>query len=65
MAVLLSVRHRKDALPCVGDGLAVSVKSTGHWIGWIGKAEAGGIFPLDLRWQATARPFGIGARICV
>src|SRR5262245_47221892 len=64
IAVLFGVVDWKDALPGIGDGLAILVISLAPILTVI-FAAARGIFPLRFGWKFTAEPVCIRERIFV
>src|SRR5262245_44521005 len=64
IAVLFGVVDRKDALPAIGNGLAILVEGLAPILTLI-VAATRGIFPLRLRRKLATEPMRIGKRILV
>src|SRR5262245_56759475 len=64
IAVLFGVEDRKDALPTIGNGLAILVEGLAPILSLIAAASRG-IFPLCLRRKLAPQPMRIGERILI
>src|SRR5262249_30294477 len=64
ITVLFSIVDRKDALPGIGDGLAILIEGLTPVLTLV-PAAAGGIFPLGFGRKLAPEPVRVGKRILI